>query len=151
MNDDIFEKGSDPNLSTKAADAVRKLFVSGISTVFMTEDGIRNAVGDLRLPKEAIQFLLNQTDNGRREVMRLLSEELKDFLRELDLTSELRKALVGLTLEVSASIKIKETALETEMNSADISAQSPTTEEDTKAKRAQHPTKRAPQKTIQTQ
>ena len=113
MNDLNYGKSTDPNLSSKAADAIRKLFVSGISTVFMTEEGIRNAVGDLRLPKEAIQFLLAQTDNGRREVMRILADELKDFLRGMDLTSELRSALVGLTLEINASVKIKEEGVET--------------------------------------
>ena len=124
MTESNTDKNSDPNLSSKATEAIRKLLVSGISTVFMTEDGIRNAVGDLRLPKEAIQFLLTQTDNGRREVVRIVSEELKDFLRGMDLTGELRSALVGLTLEVNASVKIKDEALDTEVHSSVVSVPS---------------------------
>jgi hypothetical protein len=99
----------------------------------MTEDGIRNAVGDLRLPKEAIQFLLTQTDNGRREVVRIVSDELKDFLRGMDLTGELRSALVGLTLEVNASIKIKDESAETEIHSTVMD--SPTKPEGRSAKK----------------
>lgn len=133
MTEPTTDKGSDPNRSSKATDAIRKLLVSGISTVFMTEDGIRNAVGDLRLPKEAIQFLLTQTDNGRREVVRIVSEELKDFLRGMDLTGELRSALVGLTLEVNASVKIKDESLETEIHSV---MDSPAKPEDLPAKKA---------------
>jgi len=124
MTESNNDKNSDPNRSSKATEAIRKLLVSGISTVFMTEEGIRNVVGDLRLPKEAIQFLLTQTDNGRREVVRIVSEELKDFLRGMDLTGELRSALVGLTLEVNASVKIKDEALDTEVHSSVVSVPS---------------------------
>lgn len=86
-------------------ESLRKLLVTGISAVFMTEEGIRSALSDLRLPKEVIAYLVQQTDRSRRELFRGISSELKGFLNRIDLPGELRKALTGLKVEVNAEIR----------------------------------------------
>lgn len=106
------ERSGDHNLGGKASDAIRKLLVSGLSTASMTEEGIRNALSDLPLPKDAVHYLLSQTEKGRHDLYRTVSDEVKTFLRGLNLTGELRQALVGLRLEVSGSIRILEDGVE---------------------------------------
>jgi hypothetical protein len=86
-------------------DSLRKALVTGLSAVFMTEEGIRGALSDMRLPKDAIGYLVQQTNNSRREVVRIVSDELKSFLRSADVTGAIRKALIGLRLEVKAEIR----------------------------------------------
>ncbi len=86
-------------------DSLRKALVTGLSAVFMTEEGIRGALSDMRLPKDAIGYLVQQTNNGRREVFRIVSEELKSYLRSADITGAIRKALMGMRLEVKAEIR----------------------------------------------
>ena len=34
-------------------DSIRKALLTGVSAVLMTEEGIRNVLGDMRLPKDA--------------------------------------------------------------------------------------------------
>ena len=93
--DDREEKGILP-------DGIRRALVSGLSAVFVTEEGIRNALGDMRLPKDAISYLVSQTERSRRELFRVVSDELKGFLKNIDLTGELKNALTGLKVHVEA-------------------------------------------------
>ena len=107
-----FSDNEHNNLGGKASDAIRKLLVSGLSTASMTEEGIRNALSDLPLPKDAVHYVLSQTEKGRQDLYRTVSDEMKTFLRGLNLTGELRQALVGLRLEVKGSIRILEDSVE---------------------------------------
>lgn len=94
-----------PNERGILPETLKKALVTGISAVFMTEEGIRSALSDMRLPKEAMAYLIQQTQNSRRELFRVVSDELKSFLRNIDLPGEVKKALSGMKLEVKAEIK----------------------------------------------
>ena len=87
-------------------ESVRKALAMGLSAVFMTEEGIRNALGDMRLPKEAMSFLTQQAERTRKDLFRMVSDELKGFLKDLDLSTIIKKALDGMTFEVQAKIKL---------------------------------------------
>jgi hypothetical protein len=89
-------------------DSLRKAAVAGMTALFVTEGGIRGALGELRLPKEALTYLAQQTDKTRRELFGAVSDELKGFLAGIDLPGELRKALKGLKLEVKAEVRFVE-------------------------------------------
>ncbi len=104
------EPEQDPSESPRGrmAESLRKALVTGLSAVFVTEEGIRNALGDMRLPKDALSYLVQQTNNSRREVFRILSEELKGFLKNADVAGALKKALAGMKLEVKAEIRFVE-------------------------------------------
>ncbi len=111
MTDDL----DDPPLSEPApdeearsgllGDSIRKAVVSGMTALFMTEEGIRNALGDMRLPKDALAYLSQQTERTRRELFRAVSAELKSFLSGIDLSRALRKALSGMKVEVRAELR----------------------------------------------
>jgi len=104
------EFGTDEGASAKAAgavtDSIRKAVFGGLSALFVSEEGIRQTTGEL--PKDALSFLLSQTDKTRRELMRVVSDELKSFLRQLDIQGEVKEMLSGLTVEVKAEISFKE-------------------------------------------
>lgn len=87
------------------ADSLRKVLVTGLSAVFMTEEGIRSAMSDMKLPKEAIGYLVQQTGNSRRELFRVVTRELKNFLSNADLAGVMRSALAGMKVEVKAEIR----------------------------------------------
>jgi len=101
-NDDDGSKGSG------LSDSLRRAFVSGVSALFMTEEGIRSALSDMRLPKEALNYLAQQTDRTRKELFRAVSDEVKGFLKGVDLSGALRKALLGLKVQVKAEIRFSD-------------------------------------------
>ena len=102
--DDDNPKGGEGSRS-RLPDSIRKAVVGGLSAVLMTEEGIRNAVSDLKLPKDAIAFLAQQTDRTRRELYRMVTDEVKGFLGNIDIGGAMRKALAGMRVEVKAELR----------------------------------------------
>ena len=83
-----------------------KRAVGGLSTILTSDESIRSTLGEL--PKDAIAYLVNQTERTRDDLKRTISKEVKAFLAERDLTTELREALKGLTIEVTAQVRFKD-------------------------------------------
>jgi hypothetical protein len=102
---------SDDDLDEKRAgivpDIVRRAVLTGVGALFMTEEGIRNLVGEMKLPKDALGFLVAQADRTRGEVARVVSQEVRRFLESETLQREIWKLLTSVTLEVNASIQLK--------------------------------------------
>jgi hypothetical protein len=73
----------------------------------MTEEGLRNLVGEMKLPKDALAFLLAQADKTRSEAVRVVTHEVRRFLESETLRREIWKVLTGVTLEVNATIQLK--------------------------------------------
>jgi hypothetical protein len=103
------EPGSEEikKLSGIVPDIVRRAVLTGVGALFMTEEGIRNIVGEMKLPKDALGFLLTQADKSRAEVARIVTSEIRRFLEGETLQREIWKLLTSVTLEVNASIQLK--------------------------------------------
>src|SRR5438552_10345949 len=94
-------------LSGLVPDIIRRAVLTGVGALFMTEEGIRNLVGEMKLPKDALAFLLSQADKTRSEVARVVTQEVRRFLESETLRREIWKVLTGVTLEVNATIQLK--------------------------------------------
>lgn len=88
-------------------DIVRRAVLTGVGALFMTEEGIRNLVGEVKLPKDALGFLLAQADRTRSEVARVVTQEVRRFLEGETLRREIWKLLTSVTLEVNATVQLK--------------------------------------------
>jgi hypothetical protein len=88
---------------------VRKVAVAGLGAIFMTEEGIRTLAGQLKLPKEALGYILSQAEKTKDEIGRVVSEEIRRFLQSEKLREEFLKLLAGMTVEVKAEVRLKPT------------------------------------------
>ena len=86
---------------------VRRAVLTGVGALFMTEEGLRSLVGEMKLPKDALAFLLSQADKTRTEVARVVTSEVRRFLESETLRREIWKVLTGVTLEVNATVQLK--------------------------------------------
>jgi hypothetical protein len=72
---------------------------------------IENTVGSMQttgtLSKEALAYLLQQGDRGKKELVRIVANEVGQFLRGIDLSGEVVKVLSSVQLEVNASVRFK--------------------------------------------
>ena len=91
----------------------------------MTEEGIRSALSDMRLPKEALTYLAQQTDRTRKDLFRAVSSEVKGFLKGVDLNGALRSALLGLKVQVKAEIRFLDAGPESTLKAAIKEADEP--------------------------
>ncbi len=96
----------DGSLRGRATDFMRKALVAGVGALFLTEEGIRNLVGELKLPKELIGALLAQADRTKQDLVRILGEELRHFFESAQLHEEILKLLTHVTIEVKTEIKL---------------------------------------------
>jgi hypothetical protein len=85
---------------------VRKMAVAGLGALFMTEEGIRNLSGQLKLPKEALQFILAQAEKTKDDVGRVVTEEVRRFLQQEKLREEFLRLLTGMTVEIKAEVRL---------------------------------------------
>ncbi len=88
-------------------DAVKKLALAGVGALFMTEEGIRNMVGEMKLPREAVANLIAQTERARGERFRMIALECRRFLEHANISGEIAKAMEGITVDVSAQIRFR--------------------------------------------
>ncbi|RKH48935.1 hypothetical protein [Corallococcus llansteffanensis] len=87
-------------------DFVRRMAVAGMGAVFMTEEGIRALAGQLKLPKEALGFILSQAEKTKDDISRVVTEEMRRFMQSEKLRDEFLKLLSGMTVEVKAQIRL---------------------------------------------
>lgn len=111
MNQPFLDDDDDvkPGPAGAMADLVRRALLAGVGAVFMTEEGLRKNLVDLKLPKEAFSYLAGQADRTRREVSRVLRNEIRRFLNSDAFKQEIANVMSGLTLEVKAEIRLKPT------------------------------------------
>jgi len=88
------------------SDFVRRMAWAGIGAVFMSEEGIRRLAGQLKLPKEALGFLLSQAEKTKDEIGRVVGDEVRKLLQSDRVRDELLKMIAGMTIEVRAEVKL---------------------------------------------
>lgn len=84
---------------------MRKALSVGFSGFFLTEAAVRKALGDT-LPRDWVDFAVEQSERTRAEFLERLSHELARSLEGLDLGSALAELLEGRTLEIKAQIRL---------------------------------------------
>jgi hypothetical protein len=85
---------------------MRKVAVAGLGALFMTEEGIRGLASQLKLPKEALSFILGQAEKTKDELGRILSEELRRFLQSEKIKDEFLRLIAGMTVEIKAEVRL---------------------------------------------
>ena len=86
-------------------DILKRSIVSGIGSVFMSEDGIRSALSESKLPKEAVSYLISQADSTKRDFFRIVSREIREFLENMDFGGELTKILTSVSFEIRTEVR----------------------------------------------
>lgn len=86
-------------------DLLKRGVLAGIGALFMTEDGVRSILGELKLPKEAAQFVINQVAKTKEDLFRMIASEIRGFLDSTNISEELRRALTGMSLEISTTVR----------------------------------------------
>jgi hypothetical protein len=86
-------------------EGVRRVVEKGVGQIADGPENLRQFVGDLRLPKEAALYLLQQVDDTKNGLYRAVARELRDFLEHTNLSEELTRALTTLSFEVKMEIR----------------------------------------------
>ena len=84
---------------------LKRGILAGIGALFMTEEGARSIIGEMKLPKEAAQFVINQAAKTKEELFRMIANEVRSFLESTNLAEEVRRALSTTSLQISTTVR----------------------------------------------
>lgn len=86
-------------------DVIRKTVSQGVEARNQTEETIRNIVGEVKLPREIATVVLQQADQVKSEVVRVVAGEVRNFLDEANIGEEVARILTSLSFEVRTEIR----------------------------------------------
>jgi hypothetical protein len=86
-------------------DLLRRGLTLGFTGFFLTEEAVRKALGE-SVPRDLMDFILNQSERTRAELLDRLSKEFAGALSSLDPVELVKRLLEGRSIEVSAKIRL---------------------------------------------
>jgi hypothetical protein len=85
--------------------AVERAVETGVGKLSEGPDGLRNFVGDMKLPKEVLQYLYQQIDDTKAGLYRVVAKEIRDALEHTQIADEVTKVLTKLSFEIKTEIR----------------------------------------------
>lgn len=86
------------------SEMARKLFLTGLGAIFVTEESIRSALTELKLPKDAMGYVVDQAKKQKNDLITVVATELSNFLSKLKVHEEIQKALSKLQIHIEAKL-----------------------------------------------
>jgi len=86
---------------------VKRALFLGAGMLFMTEEGVRKVLGEVNLPREAVSYLIKQSDKSKKEFFTIFQRELNRFLSRVDVTRLSKEVLDGISVEVNAKVTLR--------------------------------------------
>jgi polyhydroxyalkanoate synthesis regulator phasin len=88
-------------------DVIAKVVSIGVGAAFMTEDAVKNIVGDLPLPKDIVSGLVQNAKGAKEEFAAQIREEVKNHLDKINPNKLLEEVIEKYDVEVTAKFKFK--------------------------------------------
>ncbi|EQC51404.1 hypothetical protein [Bacteriovorax sp. DB6_IX] len=88
-------------------DVIKKVVSIGVGAAFMTEESVKNILGDLPLPKDIVNGLLQNAKNSKEEFITSMKEEVGNHLSKVDPKKLLEEVLQEYDVEVNAKFSFK--------------------------------------------
>jgi hypothetical protein len=97
-----------PTLERLVPELLKRVIETGAKN--LNTESLRQVLGELKMPKEAIQYTISHLDETRQGVYRSIAKEVRELFDRTSLSDEIAKALSLLTLEVKMEVRFKPSA-----------------------------------------
>lgn len=77
----------------------------GVEKAQEAPDNLKQFVTDMKLPKEIAHYLLQQIDETKNGLFRVVAKEIRDFLEHTNFAGEVQKLLTTVQFEVNTTIR----------------------------------------------
>jgi hypothetical protein len=77
-------KDGDDEKDRGLGDILKKITSVGMGAAFLTEDTIKSVVGDLSLPKDITNALIQNAKNAKGELLNSLGDEFRNHLAKIE-------------------------------------------------------------------
>jgi hypothetical protein len=87
-------------------DVLKKVVTAGFGAAFMTEESIRTYVSDLKLPKDALNLILQGAQKSKDEMMNVVTDEVVKVINKIDFVSEASKFVEEHKFKITAEVDV---------------------------------------------
>ena len=91
------------------SEMMKELTLTGLATVFMTEDSVRSYLREKKLPKELVSLVLDGISKKKDDFYGLLAKEFGRVLAKIDLSQEITKFMEQHRVHIDISFESKHT------------------------------------------
>lgn len=77
----------------------------GVEKARESPDNLKHLVTDLKVPKEVAHYLLQQIDETKNGMFRVVAKEMRDFLEHTNFAGEMQKLLTTVQFEINTTIR----------------------------------------------
>jgi hypothetical protein len=89
--------------SPRLGDLAKKIFSTGAEAMHLTEEGLRNVLGDVS-PREAVSGLFESVSKGTDTLQSIFMREARRYLDAINFRDELGRVLANYTIEINAKV-----------------------------------------------
>lgn len=99
--------GSDEDESSpKWADMLKRVMSVGLGAAFMTEESIRNTLGDMKLPKDVLNNILTGANRSKEELLNRIGNETIKLISKIDFVKEASRFVEEHKFRINAEIEV---------------------------------------------
>lgn len=84
---------------------LKQLLKLSVGALSSTEEGLRRALHEMKIPRDATSFVTDQLSKRKTEIMSLLRDEIHKAIHKIDLMQFVRNIVKEYDLEVNATIR----------------------------------------------
>lgn len=85
----------------KFRDVFKKAFYTGVGAIFMTEEAIRQTLGEMKLPQDLMKSVIKNAQRGKKEVLDVVRNELHKVLQKFDISKEISRILETYDVQIN--------------------------------------------------
>lgn len=97
---------SEDNNGLSIGEALKKVITVGIGAAFMTEESIRNYLGEMKMPKEVVNTLLQSANKSKEELMTKVGNEVVKILSKIDFVKEASRFVEEHKFKIKAEVEV---------------------------------------------
>lgn len=105
-SEDFDENEKDRQVRRFVTETVKKLFTAGVGAAFMTEESIRKYLGDVKLPGDFLNTLLQGANKSKEELMNVVTDEVVNVIKKIDFVKEASRFVEEHKFRISAEIEV---------------------------------------------
>ena len=100
------DKRSRDTEQARLTETLKKLMTAGLGAAFMTEESIRSYLGELKLPKDVLNALLQSAHKSKQDLLDKVGEEIVKIISRIDFVSEASRFVEEHKFRITAEIEV---------------------------------------------
>src|SRR4051812_32272792 len=90
----------------KWGEMIKRVMSVGLGAAFMTEESIRNTLGDIKLPKEVLTTILQGASRSKEDFLNKIGNETIKLISKIDFVKEASRFVEEHKFHISADIEV---------------------------------------------